>query len=117
MLKNIILSLFVISVFALTALAKAAREDAASSEVVKSEIKRLITANADDTTNKNIKKELEHYFSSAVYAFKKVGENYKFEIKGKFTEEQRAIDRCQGDVIAEEDSASGWKVELDNCNF
>lgn len=74
---------------------------------IKTEIEKQISAAYENV-------DFKQYLSESKYTYTKQGDGFRFIIKGKMTKEQKAIDRCEGDLAPEGDD---WKVELDFCNF
>lgn len=74
----------------------------------------LMVANAGEMAQK----ELQHFFGNAQFTFEKLGEKYRFKYAGKLSVEQRAVDRCEGELTnSAESEISDWAVEIDFCNF
>lgn len=64
-----------------------------------------------------LKKEVKHYLSTAIFSFKKSGDNFQFKLLGKLNETQDAVDRCEGTLSPDDVGAEAWSVEFDSCNF
>ena len=66
-------------------------------------------------------KELRTYFGNAEFTYEKMGEKFRFKYAGKLTAEQRAVDRCEGELLpegkSEDERFYNWKIEIDYCNF
>lgn len=72
-----------------------------------------------------VENELQNYFDNAEFTYERLGQKYRFKYSGKLTTAQRAIDRCEGELIppakptdaSEVEAGHAWKIEIDYCNF